>query len=72
MITFTHEEQRKLYDLRLNKDGMEFIFDRIDMSCYKSHDTLYHLCYEGLEEEFDNFSNMLNEIEIIITTGKWS
>jgi hypothetical protein len=67
MISFTNEEQRKLYDLKLNRDcDMDFISNKIDLSCYKSSDSLYHLQHEGVEGEFDNFDDMLKEIKIII------
>jgi hypothetical protein len=67
MITFTNEEQRKLYELDLNRDfDMDFISDEIDLSCYKSNDTLYHLQHNGEECEFSNFDDMIREIKTII------
>jgi len=67
MVSFTNEEQTKLYELGLSLDfNMDFQSDEIDLSCYKSNDTLYHLQYNGEECEFSNFGDMIKEIKTII------
>ena len=46
MVSFTNEEQEILYELGLNLDfNMDFQHYKIDLSCYKSNDSLYHLLY---------------------------
>jgi len=38
MVSFTNEEQTKLYELGLSLDfNMDFQSDEIDLSCYKSN-----------------------------------
>lgn len=66
MVTFTNEEQANLYDFGLNADvNMDFSSNKIDLSCYKSHNTLYHLLYDGEDIEFNNFEDMLQRLKTI-------
>lgn len=67
MVSFTNEQSEKLYGIGLNDDfEMGFESDKIDLSCYKSNDTLYHLLYDGGDCEFDNFDDMIKEMKKII------
>ena len=66
MVSFTNEEQKKLYELGLNLDfNMDFVSDKIDLSCYKSNDTLYHLLHGDEDREFNNFEDMILKIKEI-------
>ena len=67
MVSFTNEEQEILYELGLNLDfNMDFQHYKIDLSCYKSNDSLYHLLYVDEDIEFDNFEGMIEKIKTII------
>lgn len=67
MVSFTNEEEKKLYELGFNLDfDMTFVYDKIDLSCYKSYDTMYHLSYDVEETEFNNFEDMIEKIKTIL------